>query len=114
MGLDLILLVLLPIALVVAAAVAAFVSVRSSSLRITSAGVEIRNYRQAPQLIPLGDVARFEEPNAVGNFSGVKPKTTVLVLNDGSRVPVRSISEPDAGTGIDALNARLETLRRGS
>jgi hypothetical protein len=114
MGLDLALIVLLPIALVVGAAVAAYVSVRRSSLRITTAGVEVRNYRQPPRLVPLGEVARFEEPAPVGNFAGVKPKTGVLVLTDGSRIAVRSITEPDAGTGIDALNARLEAVRRAS
>jgi len=65
MGLDLALLVLLPIALVVAAAVAAFVSVRKSSLRITSAGVEVRNYRQPPRLLqPLRATGRRPAPDS--------------------------------------------------
>ena len=33
----------------------------------------------------------------------------MLVCTDGSRVPVRTLTAPDAGTGIGALNARVET-----
>lgn len=106
-----IVLVLLPVLLLGAAALAALVSVRRSSLRITAAGVEIRNYPQPSTLIPLAQVTRFEPPAAVGNFSSLRPRTAVLVLTDGSRLPVRSISEPDAGFGVDALNARVESLR---
>ena len=106
-----IVLVLLPVVLLGAAAVAALISVRRSSLRITAAGVEIRNYPQPAKLIPLAQVTRFEPPTVVGNFSSLRPRTALLVLTDGSRIPVRSISEPDAGFGIDALNARVESLR---
>jgi hypothetical protein len=89
------------------------VSVRRSSLRITSAGVEIRNYPQAPKLIPLVQVGHFEATPRVGNFSSLRPATAVLVLTDGSRVPVRTLTAPDAGHGIDALNQRVESIRRG-
>ena len=54
---------------------------------------------------------RFEDTEAVGNFSGLRPATAVLVLTDGSRLPVRSLSDPDAGVGVDALNARVAALR---
>jgi hypothetical protein len=37
----------------------------------------------------------------------------VLVLTDGSRLPVRKLAAPEAGTGIDALNNRVKSLRRG-
>ena len=104
-------LVLLPIAILGAAAVAAWVSVRHSSVRITAAGVEVRNYPQPAKLITLARVTRFEAPAVVGNFSSLRPRTGVLVLADGSRLPVRSLSEPEAGYGIDALNARVESLR---
>ena len=104
-------LVLLPVAVLVATAVAAFVSVRNSSVRITAAGVEFRNYPQTAKLIPLAQVARFEAPASVGNFPSVRPQTGVLVLTDGSRLAVRSLSDPEAGHGIDALNARVESLR---
>ncbi len=107
-----IVLVLLPVLLLAAAAAAALISVRQSSLRITVDGVEIRNYRQPPKLVPLADVARFEPTAPVGNFTSVRPATAVLVLTDGSRLAVRSLSDPDAGHGIDALNARVEELRR--
>lgn len=103
---------LVPVALIGAAAIAAFVSVRRSSLRITAAGIEIRNYPQTAKLIPLSQVVRFEPVAPVGNFSSVRPRTGVLVLTDGSRLPVRSLSEPEAGDGIEALNARVEALRR--
>lgn len=104
-------LVLLPVVVLVAAAIAALVSVRRSSVRITAAGVEFRNYPQPAKLIPLEQVARFEAPISVGNFPSVRPQTGVLVLTDGSRLAVRSVSEPEAGHGIDALNARLEAVR---
>ena len=105
------LLVLLPLALLAAAVVAALVTVRRSSVRITSAGVEIRNYPQTATVVPLADVVRFEQPVPVGNFSSLRPRTGILVLTDGSRLAVRSLSEPEAGYGIDALNARVESLR---
>lgn len=104
-------LILLPVALLAAAAVAALVSVRRSTVRITAAGIEIRNYPQAPRTVPLDEVVRFEPPVAVGNFSSARPKTAVLVCADGTRLPVRSLNDPDAGYGIEALNARLEMLR---
>ena len=102
---------LIPVALIAAAALAAVVSVRRSSLRITSAGVEIRNYPQALILIPLAQVGHFEATPRVGNFPSLRPATAVLVLIDGSRVPVRTLTAPDAGHGVDALNERVESLR---
>jgi hypothetical protein len=105
---------LLPVALVFAAALAAIAVVWRSSLRITSAGVEIHNYPQAPMLIPLAQVRQFEATPRVGNFASLRPATAVLVLTDGARMPVRSISAPDAGKGIDALNQRVESLRNGT
>ena len=105
-------LVLLPVAFLAAAAVAAMVSVRRSSLRITATGVEFRNYPQPEKTVPLELVARFEPTAPSGNLPSVRPATGVLVLTDGSRLPIRCISEPEAGHGIDALNARVELLRR--
>lgn len=107
-------LVLLPLALLAAAAVAAMVSVRQSSVRITAAGVEIRNYRQPAELVPLSRAVRFEEWVAVGNFKSLRPRTAVLVLTDGTQLSVRSMAEPEGGYGIDALNMRLELMRRTS
>jgi hypothetical protein len=104
-------LVLLPLVLLGVAAVLAMVSVKRSTLSITAAGVEYRNYPQATQVVPLAKVRRFEETEAVGNFSGLRPATAVLVLTDGSRLPVRSMRAPDAGVGVDALNARVAALR---
>ena len=104
-------LVLLPVVLLAAAAVAALLSVRRSTVRITPTGVEIRNYPQSSTTIALEDIVRFEAPMPVGNFSSARPKTAVLVLVDGRRLPVRSLTEPDAGYGIEALNARVELLR---
>lgn len=104
-------LVLLPLVILAVAAVLAMVSVRRSTLRITADGVEYRNYPQATRVVPLAQVRRFEEAEAVGNFSGLRPATAVLVLADGSRLPVRSLSDPVAGVGVDALNARVAALR---
>ena len=106
-----VILVLLPVVLLVAAAVAALVSVRRSTIRITTQGVEIRNYPQATRVVPLADALRFEPTIASGNLASTRPKTAVLVLADGTRLPVRSLTEPDAGYGVEALNARLETVR---
>lgn len=105
-------LVLLPVAILVVVAIVALVSVRRSSLRITAAGVEIRNYPQPIHTVPLEQVTRFEVTVPVGNFPSMRPRTAVLVLTDGSRLPVRSLSDPEAGSGIDALNARVDSLRR--
>ncbi len=104
-------LVALPLVALGIAAVLALVSVRRSTLRITADGVEYRNYPQATQVVPLGRVQRFEDAVAVGNFGSLRPATAVLVLTDGSRLPVRSLSDPDAGVGVDALNARVAALR---
>jgi hypothetical protein len=93
------------------AALAAYVCVRRSYLRIASNGVEVRNYPQAPKLIPLPQVDHFEATVPVGNFTSVRPATAVLVLTDGSRLPVRKVEARDAGSGVDALNARIAELR---
>ena len=105
------LVLLAPFFLIGIVAVAAIVCVRRSYLHITSAGVEFRNYPQTPRLIPLEHVGRFEETVPVGNFASIRPATAVLVLTDGSRLPVRSVHTPDAGHGVDALNARVAQLR---
>jgi len=105
-------LLLLPLVLMGGAALAAFVCVRRSYLRIASNGVEVRNYPQAPRLVPIAQVERLEAAVRVGNFASVRPATAVLVLTDGSRLPVRSIEAPDAGHGVDALNERIAQLRR--
>ena len=105
--------VVFPLVVIGAAAVAAFVFMRLSTLRITSAGVEIRNYPQAPRVIPLAQTDRFIPSARVGAFASFRPGTAVLVLVDGSRVPTRALSEPEAGYGIEALNARLAALRSG-
>lgn len=107
-------LIVIPAALIVAAAVAAWLSVRGSSLRITAAGVEIRNHRQPVRVVPLADVDRFEAPPPVGFLPSARPHTAVLVLRDGSRLAVRSLAAPEAGAGIAALNDRVQALRRGS
>jgi hypothetical protein len=103
--------VLIPVVAVVGAAVAAVVAVSRSSLRITRDGVEIRNYPQPLRLVPLSEAARFEETPTSGNMTFVRPSTAVLVCNDGTRVPVRKIVDPEAGRGVDALNARLASLK---
>jgi hypothetical protein len=105
---------LFPFVLVLVAALAVAVVVGRSSLRITSAGVEVRNYPQAPKLIPLAHVDHFEAAPRVGNLSSVRPRTAVLVLTDGSRLAVRKMTAPDAGVGVDGLNQRVESLRAGS
>ena len=74
-----------------------------SSLRITSAGVEVHNFPQTPRVIPLAQVSHFEPAPRVGNFSGIRPATAVLVLTDSTRLPVRKISASDAGRGVDAV-----------
>ena len=102
---------LLPFILAGVVAVVAVVFTQLSTLRITSAGVEFRNYPQAARLIPLSQVAQFEATPKVGNFAFLRPKTAALVLQDGTRVPVRTVASPDAGIGVEALNKRIETLR---
>lgn len=100
-----------PVVLVGLAALAAFVSVRASTLRMTRDGVEIRNYPQPAKLYPLEQVDRFEATPRVGNFSSLRPATGALVLTNGTRIPMRKLTAPDAGTGVDALNKRLAVLR---
>jgi hypothetical protein len=105
------LILLLPFVFAGLAAIAAVVCVRLSTLRITNAGVEVRNYPQAAKQFPLEQVGQFEATPRVGNFSFLRPATATLVLANGSRVPVRTIFSPDAGHGVDALNKRVESLR---
>ena len=73
-------LLLLPLVLIGGAALAAFVCVRRSYLRIASNGVEVRNYPQAPRLVPIAQVERFEAAVRVGNFASFRPATAVLYL----------------------------------
>jgi hypothetical protein len=105
-------LLLFPVVLIGSAAVASFAFVRLSSVRITNAGVEIRNFPQAPRVIPLARIDRFVPAERVGMFSSLRPATAVLLMTDGARVPVRAVSEPDAGYGVDALNQRLAVMLR--
>jgi hypothetical protein len=105
-------LVLLPGALLAIVAIVAVLTVRRSSLRITEAAVVFRNYPQPERVVPLADVDGFDEPTRVGFLSSLRPRTVVLVLTDGSRIPVRTAAEPEAGVGVDALNDRLERVRR--
>jgi hypothetical protein len=107
-------LILLPVILIGSAGAASYAFVNFSTLRITSAGVEIRNYPQAAKVIPLELVDRFVPAERVGNFAFLRPATAVLLLTDGTRTPVRKVSEPEAGYGVDALNQRLAALRSGS
>jgi hypothetical protein len=103
--------VILPLVLIGGAFVASIVFVQLSTLRITGAGVEIRNYPQAPRVIALEDVDRFVPTTAAGAFSFLRPRTAALVLVDGTRVPVRCVGDPDAGSGVEALNERVAVLR---
>ncbi len=103
---------ILPIVLIAAAAIAATISIRNSSVRVTSAGVEVANYRQPVQQVPLAQVDHFEPPAPVGWLSSLRPKTGVLVCTDGSRIVVRNLTDPEAGRGIEALNDRLTQLRK--
>jgi hypothetical protein len=98
--------------LIGATAILAFVFVRLSTLSVTSAGVEVRNYPQDVRTIPLDEVERFVPTERVGWFSSVRPATAALLLTDGSRVPVRALRERSGAYGVDALNERLATLRR--
>lgn len=105
-------LVVLPLALIAAAAIAARISVRKSRLRITAEGIEIHNHRQAPRVVALGDVEHFEATEPTGAFSSVRPRTGVLLVRDGTRLAVRSLHDVESGAfGINALNDRLEQLR---
>jgi len=104
-------LVVLPIALIAGAWIAARISARNSHLSITAGGVVIANHRQPRVVVAVADAARFEPAAAVGPFAGLRPPTCVLVRTDGTRVPVRTVTAPEAGVGIDALNVRLATLR---
>ena len=78
-----------------------------------------RRRRRVPQL-PAGDAGRAARagarasrtPRRSATSPACGPATAVLVLTDGSRLPVRSLSDPDAGVGVDALNARVAALRR--
>jgi len=101
----------MPLVVIGIVAIAAIVSVRCSSLQITGTGVEVRNYPQAPKLVPLSEVERFETTARSGNFASIRPATAVLVLTDGTRLPVRRIEARDAGYGVEALNARVTQLR---
>jgi hypothetical protein len=105
-------LVLLPFVLLAVVAIVAVRTVRRSSIHITETGVEYRNYPDPVRVVPLAAVAHFDEPTRVGFLASVRPGTAVLVLTDGTRVPLRCNTDPAAGVGVDALNDRLERVRR--
>jgi hypothetical protein len=113
LGPMLVALVLIPLILIGIVALMAAISISRSSVRITSDGVQINNYRQPPRTIPLAQADHFESPEPVGYMQFLRPPTAVLVCKDGTRLPVRSISEVEAGRGVPALNARLDQLRGG-
>jgi hypothetical protein len=102
---------LFPVILIASAALVSLVFVRLSTLRITSAGVEYRNYPQETKVVPLAHVDRFVAAERVGAFAFLRPATAVLLLTDGSRAAVRALGEPGSGYGIEALNHRLAALR---
>jgi hypothetical protein len=101
----------LPIALIVGAWIAARVSVRNSRLDIEPSRVTVANHRRPPVVVPLEEVDRFEPTPRVGFLAGIRPATCVLVRRDGTRIAVRRVDAAGAGIGIEALNARLATLR---
>ncbi len=102
-----------PLILVAGVAVVAYVFVAMSTLCMTNEGVELRNFPQEPRVIPLDDVHRFVETERVGVIAHVRPATGALVLNDGTRVPVRKLRDCSGAYGVDELNARLAALRAG-
>jgi hypothetical protein len=105
-------LVVFPVILIAGAALVSWLFVRRSSVRITSEGVEIRNYPQDIKVVPLDAVDRFVETERSGTFKSLRPATATLVLLDGTRVPVRSLGD-GAVFGVDALNDRVAALRAG-
>ena len=105
-------LIILPLVLITGAWLAARRSVRNSRLSMTATGIVIDNHRRPRVLVPIDEAVRFEPAMAIGPFAGLRPVTCVLVRSDGTRVPVRTVVAPEAGIGVDALNARLATLRR--
>lgn len=104
-------LVLFPVVLISGAAGTSFLFVRLSTLRMSTAGVEIRNYPQATRVVALDAAERFEPVEGSGWLGFLRPQTAALVLRDGSRVPVRALQTDDGVVGVDALNARLTRLR---
>jgi hypothetical protein len=109
----LLVLVGIPLILIGVVALMAAISISRSSVRITSDGVQINNYRQPPRTVPLAQADHFEAPEPVGYMQFLRPPTAVLVCTDGRRLTVRSITEVEAGRGVPALNARLTQLRDG-
>jgi hypothetical protein len=104
-------LILFPVVLISGAAGTSFMFVRLSTLQLTADGIEVRNYPQAARQIPLNAAERFEPVAGAGWLGFLRPQTAALVLRDGERVPVRSLRAADGTYGVDALNARLASLR---
>jgi hypothetical protein len=107
-------LIVLPLLLIAGAAAAAWISVARSSIELSADGVAVHNAGQTPTTVPLARVVCFEETQPVGFMTFVRPRTAVLVLTDGTRIVVRNPTDPHAGRGADALNARLAALRADS
>jgi hypothetical protein len=100
-----------PLVLIVIAIVLSFVFVRLSWVHITNAGVEVRNFPAAPFVVPLDQVERFVDTEPSGFLQSIRPATAALVRTDGSRVPVRRLHERGGAFGVEAMNARVATLR---
>jgi hypothetical protein len=105
-------LLFLPLILIAAAFAVSHLFVRLSTLRITSEGIEIRNFPQAVKVVSLDDADRFVTTETSGTLSSIRPATATLVLTDGARVPVRSLVEAGGAYGVDELNRRLAHVRR--
>jgi hypothetical protein len=106
------LLPLLPLAVVAIALGGPIWASKLSSMNIEADGVVVRNFPHRTRRVPLFKIDRFDQLGREGAWSPVRFVRAYLLLTDGSRMIIRRCSDPEVGTGVTALNNRLEDMRR--
>ncbi len=86
-------------------------AMRASSLVIDADGVAIRNWPRSVRRVPLSAVDRFDQEARDRGWNQVRRVSAVLLLKDGSELPVRSLGDPEDHHGLAALNNRLNAVR---
>ena len=70
--------------------------------------------RSARRQVLEQSTARLHEPHGVGNLVGghqLKGSASVIVLDNGTRIPVRLVADAEGGGGVEMLEYDLENRK---